>query len=684
MRTRSSIAKVCLGRLGPRTLRLVAALISSFFAGSTSSLQAEDMKPALNSALEMSLEDLMQVEIVSASKTSSTIEDTPASVQVITSKDIQRFGYRSLSEALQNVLGFYITDDRNYEYLGVRGFSRPGDFNTRVLVLLDGHRLNDPIYDEGPVGNHFPVSIENIERIEIIKGPGSAVWGTNALLAVINVFTKRGKDIDGTVIGGDVGSELRRKGYAQFGKEYANGLDVAAAVSALNSQGASELFFPEFSSDPAEGTARYNDDEKYRNGYLSARYQEFSFLVAAGRRRKTTPTASYGSIFGSDDLYSIDESVRAEVSYETTVAPEQEGKLIVRAGYDYTRYHGLYAYALEDGSSSLYRDYSYARHIGGETRFSFSPLESISIVLGGEAHSNFDLENGGGTVEPYVEEDSRTTNDYSFGALFANLRAEILPSLLVEGGLRLDHYSTFGNSWNPRLGIIVKPLEGSALKFSYGRAFRAPNDYELHFESPSIAPNPNLEPEKMENFEVIWEQNLGSNTHITTSYFHYTLDEIITQGIGADDRFVFSNLDGVEAHGVELDARSRTTQGIEYFGGLSYVDAEDKNSGSHLTNSPYLLGRGGFSVPMLEEKIFLSPEFRYNGPRSTIQGSTSSSNTIVNVTILGKKLLPHFTMALSAYNLLDRRISYPAGNEHTQDTIPGRGRELRFSIEAKF
>src|SRR5205814_525609 len=99
-----------------------------------------------------------------------------------------------------------ITYDRNYTYVGVRGFQRPGDYNSRVLVLVDGHRLNDPIYDEAYVGTEFPIGIELIDRVELIRGPSSSLYGTNAFFAVINVVTKKGTAVKGLQVAGDVGS----------------------------------------------------------------------------------------------------------------------------------------------------------------------------------------------------------------------------------------------------------------------------------------------------------------------------------------------------------------------------------------------------------------------------------------------------------------------------------------------
>jgi TonB-dependent receptor-like protein len=106
---------------------------------------------------DSSLEQLGNVKVYSASRHLQSVGDAPSSVTVITSEDIQRYGYRTLADILKTVRGFFVTYDRNYSSVGVRGFARPGDYNTRVLLLVDGHRLNDNVYDEAMLGTEFPI-----------------------------------------------------------------------------------------------------------------------------------------------------------------------------------------------------------------------------------------------------------------------------------------------------------------------------------------------------------------------------------------------------------------------------------------------------------------------------------------------------------------------------------------------
>ena len=127
-----------------RSSLLTAGMVFSLATG----VHAAGGPPA--SLADLSIEQLMEVRVASvygASKHEQKVTQAPSSVSIVTAEDIRRFGYRTLVDALRGIRGLYVSDDRNYPYLGIRGFLRPGDYNTRVLVTIDGHRMNDNIYD---------------------------------------------------------------------------------------------------------------------------------------------------------------------------------------------------------------------------------------------------------------------------------------------------------------------------------------------------------------------------------------------------------------------------------------------------------------------------------------------------------------------------------------------------------
>ena len=166
----------------PSVRRLAGSLVAVAALCLPNPVTAQDATTSRQPVSEMSMQDLMSVEVVStASKFPQAIREAPASITVVTAEEIRRFGYRTLGDVLRSVRGFYTTYDRNYAYVGMRGFARPGDYNTRVLLLVDGHRLNDDIFDQAPIGTDFPIDLSLVERVEVIRGPASSLYGTNAL-----------------------------------------------------------------------------------------------------------------------------------------------------------------------------------------------------------------------------------------------------------------------------------------------------------------------------------------------------------------------------------------------------------------------------------------------------------------------------------------------------------------------
>jgi len=188
-----------------------------------------------------------------ASKYLNKVTDAPASVSIVTAEEIRLYGYRTLADVLNSVRGIAISYDRNYTYLGFRGLSRPGDLNTRILVLIDGHRLNDNVFDSALVGDEFPVDLENVERVEIIRGPGGAVYGTSAFSAVISVVTKRGGEVHGLEATGSLGTLDTRGLRLGWGTAIGNRLHLLISGSTADSEGQPRLYFREFDTPETSG-----------------------------------------------------------------------------------------------------------------------------------------------------------------------------------------------------------------------------------------------------------------------------------------------------------------------------------------------------------------------------------------------------------------------------------------------
>ena len=195
--------------------KLIAALTIALFGAKLCVVHAEENALKTEDFSDLSLEELVKIKIptvTGASKYAQKATRAPSAVSVISGEEIKQFGYITLIDVLRSVGGLYVTNNRTYHFLGMRGFSRPGDFNSRVLVMIDGHRMNDGVFNQDSIEGVFPLDVDLIDRIEIIRGPGSSLYGTGAFFGVINVISKRGKDMNGAEIAaGRVGRVALRR-----------------------------------------------------------------------------------------------------------------------------------------------------------------------------------------------------------------------------------------------------------------------------------------------------------------------------------------------------------------------------------------------------------------------------------------------------------------------------------------
>ncbi|MEJ7808708.1 MAG: TonB-dependent receptor plug domain-containing protein, partial [Telluria sp.] len=191
------------------------------------------------------LEQLLTMDVFSASKFIQKSSQAPALVTVITAADIKSYGWRTLGDIARSVRGLYVGYDRNYSYLGARGFLRPGDYNTRFLLLVDGNRVNDAVYDQAPAGGEFPLDLALVERVEFVPGPGSSIYGSNAFFGVINVVTKKNTALAGTRAALEAGSAGARKASASSSWRSTHGAAFLLAASTHRTNG-KDLYYPEF------------------------------------------------------------------------------------------------------------------------------------------------------------------------------------------------------------------------------------------------------------------------------------------------------------------------------------------------------------------------------------------------------------------------------------------------------
>lgn len=663
--------RCALWKQGAVLLFMIATVVVAG-AGESNAPAGGQMQGLLNMSLDQLLE--VQVEkVYGASRYEQDVARAPSSVSIVTREEIQKQGHRTLAEVLQGLRGMFVTTDRVYSYAGVRGFSRPSDYNSRLLVLVDGHRMNDNIYDSVLLGTEAVLDVDMVERLEMVRGPSSSIYGDNAFFGVINIITRPGAKIDGLEFSGEVGEFQSHGGKAIYGRQFTNGLELVLSGSWYESEGEQRLFYREFNTPASNnGIAENSDlDEAYKfHGKLA--YGDFTLTGAWSRREKLIPTASYGTIFNDGGERAVDRYSYLDLKYEHSFANELT--LEGRTYYDNYRYLGDYPYNTappgDPISRLLNRDITTGEWAGMNWQLTAPVGERITAVAGVDFRGDIRRHQLNYDITPrttYANLDNSTWN----AGVYAQVEWEILTNLVVNTGMRFDYYETFGSTFNPRLALIYAPWQKTNLKLLYGQAFRAPNASETSYGDP--------DPESIHTYEAVWEQELPARLRFTTSAYYYQVHDLISEMDG-----VFNNIGRIDAMGMEFELSGRHANGVESRLSYAVQRTEDRSSGDELSNSPRHLVKGSLIAPLYADKLFAGLELQYTGSTISNNRRHIDGYVIANVTLFSQKLARNLEISGSVYNLFDAEYSNAVSTGHLQDSVEQPGRSFRVKLTYKF
>jgi outer membrane receptor for ferrienterochelin and colicins len=682
--TRLSHSSGC--RAAQRALALVLLCLLALLASTRASAQKKDETPDV---LDMSLEDLMALDIDSVSGVSGfkqKVTEAPASVTIITSEEIQRYGYRTLADILRNVRGFYVSNDRNYSYLGVRGYGLPGDYNSRITLLIDGHRLNDNIFDAALIGTEFPLDVDLIDRVEVIRGPNSSLYIASAFLGVINVITKRGRDSQKVSVAGSVASYGTYQGRVTYGNQFKNGLEMLLSASYYDSHGQDELFFPQFNT-PAtnNGIALNADGDESDQFFANFSWGHFTLHGVFGSRDKGIPTAPFGSVFNVTGTHTIDARGYLDLQYDRKLG--SGWSLTNRLYYDQYNNDGTYIYDYSDSggpSRVMNRNFAHGKWWGDEVAFSKQVFARQRLTFGAEFRDNFQQDQGNYDIQPFVQYFSSYKTSSIF-SVYAQDEIHLRKNLVLNVGLRYDHYSTFGGTTNPRAALIYSPWERSTFKLLYGQSFRAPNFFELYYAAPGNEPNPSLRPETVKTMELVWEQYFANHFRMTMSGFYYPIHGLIGEQVDlATGNAVFTNAGSLDLRGVDFEFARKLSGGLEATVSYSFQDVRSPSAPIPLTNSPKHLVQASLSVPFFQHKVFASMDLQYVSRRATLTGQYTAGYVVPNFTLFSRKFLKGWELSASLYNAFNQKYADPGGNGLAEDAIVQDGRNFRIKVGYRF
>lgn len=613
--------------------------------------------------LELGLEELMQIQIISAPGFSTDPKDIPSAVTVISAADIQLYGWQTIADILNTLPGFSITNDYTYSYATVRGLAVSGDWRSRMQILINGISVNENIYDSITIDSAFPIGLAQIDHIEIIRGPSASVYGSNSMFGVINIVTRSGNDIQGIEVSSLQGSGEFMRQSALWGETIGE-MDVMVAGSVFDRNGRS-LTFPDLAEAGQSAEATGIDAEQGYN--FSSRFllRNWRFSTYLSSREKTVPTGSYGTIFNDPNHYERDTYKLAELGY------------LLKAGtafsWDNRVYYGNYQY---DGQFPydyepdyvLNLDDSEGKWWGYESAITTKLGQANNLIAGFSYKDNY--KQGMLNYDLGFDCDAeaaclRSITDSENISLYVQDEIELAADTRVTLGWRLDKATDQDLNHSPRLGLIHNFKRWGSLKYLYAEAFRNPNPYERFYNIMEFYSNPDLKPEAMKSHEITWEGPVTANQQLVLSYYRYQLNDFIFSETGTP----LSNLYDFKSEGMEASLTGKFPSGISYFSSLTYQHTLDQGALVE-QNVPAYLFKFNLTFPTPVAGLSAAAELRAASHRETfVQDAEIAGYGIANLILNYRPAAARWSLKSGVQDIFDREYEDPVSDDPLM-TIP--------------
>jgi outer membrane receptor protein involved in Fe transport len=636
-------------------------------------------------------------EVTAVSRYQETIEDAPSSVTIISREEIEAFGYPTIASALEGVRGFTLSYDRAYASASVRGIGQPEDYGNRLLVLADGASLNDDIDNASAIGNNARVDLHDVDRIEVVRGPGSLLYGTGAFSGVVNVVGRPRDEPDGVHVGFGSYDDAVIHGRAGFHYNLAADKGIWGSVSAAHSDGY-DVAVPvtQASGGTKDETARGVDAFNSVGTAGRVWWGPFTAQWYYHQRDQNVPVGAYGTPFDDPTTALHDKRLMVEARFEPRLGDKVEL---------FTRVHGNYYRSFEifGPTSAVYVEDYQGTWFGAEARVVVTPVRWLRVTGGAEGQlhvqaSMFGTQStDGAPPKTYLDEQ----DPYQLGAGYALLEASPLPWLRVSGGARADVYSSFGAVAVPRAAIIFKPAKGGALKLMGGRGFRAPSVYEQFYNDGGLTQNRavdpkrhlSLGPESIYSGEVEYSQRFAEDWTVLgaghASYVEHIIG-LVPDPAGQDTVHRFANsASPVLLAGGDVEIRRDFRRGWMLAASYCYQRAQylqSSLSDTLLVNAPVHLAGFRGVVPLIRELASLALRLSLEAPRRIdLQSSATTTAALVADAAVSGTIRDyglHYTVGV--YNIANFRYEVPVASTFAGPTMPQNGRTFLLDLTATY
>ncbi|RJP70671.1 MAG: hypothetical protein C4539_06010 [Ignavibacteriales bacterium] len=590
------------------------------------------------------LDSLLNVKLTTASKYWQSTSEVPATTTIVTAKEIQAYGFSSLAEMLRTVSGFYVSDERNYSYTGVQSFSRPTDYMNRVLLLVNGHSINDNIYGGAFINGDLALNMNSIERVEIVRGPGSVLYGTSAMLAIVNVITKKFNLVEQFNATLEAGSYNKYQAKFYLSEELFNGFNFFLSGNIANIKGESTFIEWQDNDSVLHSESHSFNWEKNNSLFLSLNYNYFTLNSFYSKRKKDIPMTARGPQINSNG-YTGDEINFTEIKFDKDLSSDL--KILLRGYYDYNYYK-------REWEDNLFHfDESEGFTYGFETQFLWDIFENHRLTFGGEYKNNSKVYYHNGDMTTTFFSGNFPYNVFGF---YLQDEYQAYKNLSLSVGFRADKYSNIGAIYTPRLAIMYNPFEQSTLKLLYGEAYRAPNTYELYIVDPknNYSGNPNLKSEKIKTIELTLDERLSKSLIGSISLYNYNFSHLIETRFDSVSLVnQFSDYNKVYANGVEVEFNAKLKEDLDVRTSYSFQYAKQDEADNRKSSSICHLVKFALVLPVFES-VYVSTDMLYEFEKFTMVDTRTRSFYLANANLLIKDVFNHFDVSFKINNLTDK------------------------------
>jgi outer membrane receptor protein involved in Fe transport len=633
---------------------------------------------------------VMRREVIAASRAPETLDEAPTSVTVISREEIEAFRYRTLAEAMAGVRGMYTSFDRSYHTIGFRGFNLPSTWGNRALVTMDGHTTNEDETGGFSAEYEQRLDLMNLERIEVVRGPASALYGTNALVGVINMVSRQVNDLPSPYVSvlGD-GEDRMLTVSAGGGYRFRPGAGLWASATGSVAQG-QDYYFPSLASETSDGWVPGVDGRQAASVTGLGWFGDFSLQLQYNGRDKQYPTAAYESAVG-DERSRIQEQ-RGFVELRWTPQFNQIFSLMARLYLDWYDTSTVYPYEAdpddEDDFDFLWTELYQSSWMGGEVRGTAQlPFWRTRLALGSEIRGHLGAHFR--TIsEPMTGGMIEYKPKFQVYSVYAQGRAFPLSWFWFSLGVRFEYFSLPDfpveslYAISPHVALFFRASPRDIFKLIAATAFRAPTPTEFfsHDYGETQFQAEDLEPERVYSAELEYTHRFTEELSLTGSVFFNYYDDLIDLALlegAAREAYQYQNSnEQVQTFGGEVEFLRVWRQGWMASVSYSYQrtrsgtnlfrNSDGAGESTRISNSPEHLIAVSGAAPLIQTFLTLASRIRVESPRYARDLSSATKTEwamLWDIILTGKVPRAHLSYAVGVRNLLDWQYSYPTGSD---------------------